>query len=124
MIFVSPKEDPNLQRHREVGPALWLRAVARSKIKYKRSPTHSRETSSTLGSQKLCLTKNCGTIEMEIKKRKWGWIGHTLRKPVSNGTYLYREDPRRPEKTRKDPKRPEKTRKDTQKDTRKDPRRP
>ena len=26
-------------------------------------------------------------IEMEItKKRKWGWIGHTLRKPVSNIT--------------------------------------
>ena len=28
------------------------------------------------------------------------------------GTYFYREDPKRPEKTRKDPKRPEKTRKD------------
>ena len=26
-----------------------------------------------------------------------------------NGTYLYREDPKRPEKTQKDPKRPEKT---------------
>ena len=23
-------------------------------------------------------------IKMEIKKRKWGWIGHTLRKPVYN----------------------------------------
>ena len=54
------------------------------------------------------------------------------------GTYFYREDPKRPEKTRKDPKRLEKTRKDaliyiekTRKDaliytekTRKDPRRP
>nr|KAG5707728.1 hypothetical protein BaRGS_003303 [Batillaria attramentaria] len=25
-------------------------------------------------------------IEQEIKKRKWGWIGHTLRKPTSNVT--------------------------------------
>ena len=25
-------------------------------------------------------------IETEIKKRKWGWIGHTLRKPASNVT--------------------------------------
>ncbi|RUS86029.1 hypothetical protein EGW08_006183 [Elysia chlorotica] len=25
-------------------------------------------------------------IEQEIKKRKWGWIGHTLRKPSSNTT--------------------------------------
>ena len=25
-------------------------------------------------------------IEKEIKKRKWGWIGHTLQKPVSNIT--------------------------------------
>ena len=25
-------------------------------------------------------------IESEIKKRKWGWIGHTLRKPASNVT--------------------------------------
>ena len=25
-------------------------------------------------------------IEQEIKKRKWGWIGHTLRKPTSNTT--------------------------------------
>ena len=60
------------------------------------------------------------------------------KKPKKNGTSLYREDPKRPEKTRKDPKRPEKTRKDaliytekTRKDaliytekTRKDPRRP
>ena len=25
-------------------------------------------------------------IETEIRKRKWGWIGHTLRKPASNIT--------------------------------------
>ena len=71
---------------------------------------------------------------------------------LNKGTYFYREDPKRPEKTRKDaliytektrkdaliytektrkdPRRPEKTRKDpkrpekTRKDTRKDPKRP
>ena len=25
-------------------------------------------------------------IETEVRKRKWGWIGHTLRKPASNIT--------------------------------------
>ena len=29
---------------------------------------------------------NQAPIEMDIKKRKWGWIGHTLRKPVDNIT--------------------------------------
>jgi len=23
-------------------------------------------------------------IDIQIKRRKWGWIGHTLRKPTSN----------------------------------------
>jgi hypothetical protein len=25
-------------------------------------------------------------VEIDIKKRKWGWIGHTLRKPPENTT--------------------------------------
>ena len=39
--------------------------------------------SPALGSR---LTENQNTISQDVKKRKWGWIGHTLHKPTDNIT--------------------------------------
>ena len=47
---------------------------------YKRSPTDAWEN------EELWNKAKQTHIEVEIKKRKWGCIGHTLRKPVSNIT--------------------------------------
>ena len=40
----------------------------------------------TINNQDLWSQTNQTPIEYELKKRKWGWIGHTLRKPVTNIT--------------------------------------
>jgi len=37
-----------------------------------------------ISNQELWRRTNQTPIEAEIRKRKWGWIGHTLRKPVDN----------------------------------------
>ncbi|RUS91917.1 hypothetical protein EGW08_000319 [Elysia chlorotica] len=75
----------------EVGLTLWLRNITSTLINCKDSPTDASETSSTLGGLKLSQsqTKICGTEQRkqssrQIEKRKWGWIGQTLRKSVSN----------------------------------------
>ena len=39
-----------------------------------------------ISNQQLWDRTRQAPIEFEIRKRKWGWIGHTLRKPASNVT--------------------------------------
>ena len=39
-----------------------------------------------ISNEDLWSRTNQTSIEIEIRKRKWSWIGHTLRKPVSNTT--------------------------------------
>ena len=61
------------------------------KLNCKHLPTDASGTFSTSGGLKLSQTNNCGTRRnkpqlRQIRKRKWGWIGHTLRKPASNIT--------------------------------------
>lgn len=36
--------------------------------------------------ERLCLFTNQDPIGKQIQKRKWGWIGHTIRKPAKNIT--------------------------------------
>ena len=40
----------------------------------------------TISNEQLWATTNQTPMETEIKKRKWSWIGHTLRKPETNIT--------------------------------------
>ena len=40
----------------------------------------------TISNEQLWDRTNQSPVETEIKKRKWSWIGHTLRKPASNIT--------------------------------------
>ena len=42
--------------------------------------------SEVVSNEELCNKTKQVTLETEIKKRKWGWIGHTLRKPAGNIT--------------------------------------
>ena len=39
-----------------------------------------------VSNEELWDRTNQAPIDIEIRKRKWGWIGHTLRKPASNIT--------------------------------------
>ena len=40
----------------------------------------------TITNEELWQTTQQEQIETQIRRRKWGWIGHTLRKPFSNTT--------------------------------------
>ena len=40
----------------------------------------------TISNEQLWDSTNQTPVEIEIRKRKWSWIGHTLRKPASNTT--------------------------------------
>ncbi|OOY74536.1 reverse transcriptase domain-containing protein, partial [Solemya velum gill symbiont] len=39
-----------------------------------------------ISNEDLWRRTNQTSVEEDIKKRKWGWIGHTMRKPPSNAT--------------------------------------
>ncbi|XP_062616049.1 uncharacterized protein LOC134277754 [Saccostrea cucullata] len=42
--------------------------------------------SDTISNKSLWERTNQNPIDIDIKKRKWDWIGHTLRKPSNNTT--------------------------------------
>jgi len=61
----------------------------KTQINFKHLSTSAYVTSrKSDGQKKISNTElwNQQPINEEILKRKWGWIGHTLRKPVSNIT--------------------------------------
>nr|KAG5689438.1 hypothetical protein BaRGS_012260 [Batillaria attramentaria] len=97
VMRVNHKQHDPIQLHqediKEVDKFIYLGSVARMEERTRTSRAAPTKPDMPFALYPLVITNQDlweGTrqvpIEQEIKKRKWGWIGHTLRKSTSNVT--------------------------------------
>ena len=92
---LPPQQDHNLQHQRQFCPSVWLQNMENYQVKHPHAQTFINRClrniinirwPDVISNADLWVKTGLSPIEVEIRKRKWGWIGHTLRKSPSNVT--------------------------------------
>ena len=74
----------DIQHQREVCPAVWFRDMAGNQRNLQKTAVLCQQMPEVHHGHPL--SRGHKERRTQISRRKWGWIGHTLRKPTSNIT--------------------------------------